>query len=75
MVKVGISVALAATGMKPEKTPGAAVPAGASEMGVQPLAKKPWTTEWFCNELDVCFHIEWLPWGRTGTGLDRLVRP
>jgi hypothetical protein len=58
MVKVGISVAFSATGMKPAKTPGAAVPAGASEMGVQPLAKKPWTTVWFCHELDTGFHIE-----------------
>jgi hypothetical protein len=47
IVKVGIvpELELLLTGMKPEKEPGWATAAGASEMGVQPFAKKPWTTE------------------------------
>ena len=49
IVKVGIvpEFEVLLTGMKPEKEPCWATPAGASEIGVQPLAKKPWTTEWF----------------------------
>jgi len=49
MVKVGMVVEFesAETGMKPENEPCCAVPGGASEMGVQPLAKNPCETVWF----------------------------